>query len=318
MKELIALSRKNKLQNKRFMGKTILIAGATGNLGGKIVDALLTHDANVRAIVRAETEPEKVSALRDKGVQVFQLDMFDKNKVAEVCAGAYCVVSALSGLRETVIDAQKALLDGAIEAHVPRFIPSVFSLDFTHLVSGTNRNLDWRREFEIYVDQAPIAATSIFNGAFMDLLTTDMPLILFRFRRILYWENLNVKMDLTTSDDVAQYAARVAIDADTPRHLRIAGDTVSAFDLKKIVSKATGKQFGLFCAGSIPLLEVIIQITRFFSPAENTLYPAWQGMQYMRDMMQGRAVVKAHDNHRYSDIGWTSVERFLARQNAKS
>jgi uncharacterized protein YbjT (DUF2867 family) len=299
------------------MRTTILIAGATGNLGGRIVDALLKKDANVWAVARTESEPKKVGALKDKGVQVVQADLLDKNKIAEVCAGADCVVSAVSGLRETVIDTQKVLLDAAVEAKVPRFIPSVFSLDFANLVTGTNRNLDLRREFESYVDDAPIATTSIHNGAFMDLLTTDMPLILFKFRRILYWGAPTVKMDLTTMDDVAEYTARVAIDTDTPRRLRIAGDTVSAADLKKIVSKVTSKRFHLLRAGSISLLNVIINLAQFFSPAKNKLYPAWQGMQYMRDMMEGRAELNAHDNNRYSDMRWTSVEKFLAAQNVK-
>jgi hypothetical protein len=35
----------------------------------------------------------------------------------------------LAGLREVVIDAQKKLLDAAIAAGVPRFIPSDYSLD---------------------------------------------------------------------------------------------------------------------------------------------------------------------------------------------
>ena len=53
-----------------------------------------------------------------------------------------CLVSALAGLRETVIDAQKIILDAAVEANVPRFIPSDYSIDFTNLKEGQNRNLD--------------------------------------------------------------------------------------------------------------------------------------------------------------------------------
>lgn len=39
------------------MNKTVLVAGVTGNLGGRIVDALLKHVA----AVRAESEREAVS-----------------------------------------------------------------------------------------------------------------------------------------------------------------------------------------------------------------------------------------------------------------
>jgi uncharacterized protein YbjT (DUF2867 family) len=294
-----------------------MVAGATGNLGGKIVDALLEKGANVGALVRAETNAEKVGRLREKGVKIFQVNMLDQSEIADACTGADCVVSALSGLREVIIDVQKALLAGAIEATVPRFIPSVFSLDFTNLIEGKNRNLDLRREFERYLEDVPIRATSIFNGAFMDLLTTDMPLILFKFRRILYWGDASVKMDLTTMDNTAEFTARAALDREAPRHLRIAGDSVSATDVKEIATTVTGVKFRLFRAGSIKLLNLIIKIAKFFYPAKNKLYPAWQGMQYMRDMMEGRAKLNSHDNDRYHDLDWTSVKELMGSQNIK-
>jgi uncharacterized protein YbjT (DUF2867 family) len=42
------------------MRKIIVVAGATGNLGGKIIKALLTKDVEVRAIVRLETDKKKL------------------------------------------------------------------------------------------------------------------------------------------------------------------------------------------------------------------------------------------------------------------
>ena len=91
--------------------------------------------------------------------------------------GTSCVVSALAGLADVIVDAQSVLLDAALKARVPRFIPSNFSIDFTKLQAGENRNLDLRRDFDKRLDQAPIAATTIFNGAFAELLTNQMPLI---------------------------------------------------------------------------------------------------------------------------------------------
>ena len=153
------------------MNNNILIAGATGNLGGKIVNYLLNKGANVKAIVRKETDIQKIKHLEEKGVRVFQVNMNNKIEIAKHCLDIGCVISALSGLRETIIETQKALLDAAVNAKVPRFIPSDYSSDFTNLVDGQNRNLDLRREFHEYLDKAPIEATSIFNGPFMDLLT---------------------------------------------------------------------------------------------------------------------------------------------------
>jgi uncharacterized protein YbjT (DUF2867 family) len=41
------------------MKQIIVIAGATGNLGGKIVNVLLAKDVEVRAMVRLETDIRK-------------------------------------------------------------------------------------------------------------------------------------------------------------------------------------------------------------------------------------------------------------------
>ncbi len=292
------------------MNHKILVAGATGNLGGKIIDVLIAQNAEVVAIVRKETDKQKILTLEKKGVKVFQVNMLDVNDVAKTCEGVSCVVSALAGLRETIIDTQKALLDGAVQAKVPRFIPSDFAVDFTNLIEGTNRNLDLRREFHTYLNKAPIKATTIFNGPFMDLLTTDMPLILFKQKRILSWGDPSVKMDFTTTENIADYTAQVALDNDTPRYLKIAGDIMSAEDVQKLMTDISGTKYKLFRPGGIGLLNIIIKIAKFFDRTQSELYPAWQGMQYMRDMMEGRAVLTNHDNNRYP-VKWTTIKEYL-------
>jgi uncharacterized protein YbjT (DUF2867 family) len=144
------------------MKKIVVISGATGNLGERIVKALLEKGASVYAIVRASTNAEKVKKLEELGVKVFRIDMSDSKEIAKACEGASCVISALSGLRDVIINTQRKLLDGAVMAGVPHFIPSDFSLDFTNLKVGQNRNLDLRREFYQYLEEAPIASTTKF------------------------------------------------------------------------------------------------------------------------------------------------------------
>ncbi len=293
------------------MRKIIVVAGATGNLGGKIIKALLAKDVEVRAIVRLETDIKKVKDLEQKGVQVFQVDTSNKSEISKHCIGAHCIVSALAGLKETVIDTQKIFLDAAVQANVQRFIPSDYSSDFTNLKEGQNRNLDFRRKFHEYLDKNSIKATTIFNGPFMDLLTTDMPLILLKQKWILCWGNANQILEFTTTDNVAEFTAAAAVDDNTPRYLRIAGDKLSCNDFVKLLTELTRKQYKLFRPGGISLLNFLIKVTRFFSPSENELYPAWQGMQYMRDIMEGRIIFQKYDNDRYSHIKWTSVKEFL-------
>ncbi|MEY4540258.1 MAG: hypothetical protein RLZZ306_2015 [Bacteroidota bacterium] len=293
------------------MRKIIVIAGATGDLGGRIVKSLLKKNVEVRALVRASTDVEKVEKLKQLGVKVLRIDMSDSKEIAKACEGAFCVVSALAGLRDVIIDTQKKLLNGAVMAGVPHFIPSDFSIDFTDLEVGKNRNLDLRREFHQYLDEAPIASTTIFNGPFMDLLTGQMPMILDKQKWILYWGSPDQSIDFTTMDDTAEFTANVALDNTTPRFLIIAGDQVSAKQLVEIVSSVKKKEFSLFRAGGIGLINTIIKTMKFFSPAEKDLYPIWQGMQYMRDMMEGRVKINSYDNNRYEGMTWTSVKELL-------
>jgi nucleoside-diphosphate-sugar epimerase len=296
------------------MRKIIVVAGATGNLGGKIVKALLDQDVEVRAIVRLETDIVKIKDLERKGVKVFQVDTSNQSEISKHCIGAHCLVSALAGLRETVIDTQKIFLDAAIQAKVQRFIPSDYSSDFTNLKEGQNRNLDLRRQFHSYLEKTPIKATTIFNGPFMDILTTDMPLILFKQKRILCWGNANQILEFTATENIAEYTAFVAVDDNTPRYLRIAGDKHSCNDFVKLLSELTTKKYKIFRPGGIGFLNFLIKVTRFFSPSENELYPAWQGMQYMRDLMEGRIIFQKYDNDRYPNIKWTSLQEFLVNE----
>jgi nucleoside-diphosphate-sugar epimerase len=290
----------------------ILVAGATGDLGGRIVQALRAQGAHVRATVRPTSDPTKTEALVRNGVEVTTVAPHDQAALTQACAGVSCVVSALSGLRDVIIDVQTELLKAAVAAGVPRFIPSDFALDFLPLTPGANRNLDFRREFHITLDKAPIAATSIFNGPFMDMLTDEIPMILFKQRRILYWGNADQQMDFTTIDDIAAYTACVALDPSTPRYLWIAGDQISARGIREVVQTLTGQRFRMFRPGGLGLLNFLIRVGRTLAPAKKELYPAWQGMQYMRDMAGGLAKRKDYDNARYPQLHWTTVQELLA------
>jgi hypothetical protein len=294
----------------------IVVAGATGNLGGRIARKLLAAGAEVRVLVRSSSNQEKVQELKQLGAKVLQIDLSDINAVKQACMGATCVVSALAGLREVIIDAQKVLLDGAVAAGVPRFIPSDFSLDFTKFNPGENRNLDWRREFHIYLDQQPIAATSVFNGAFADMLTNEMPLILFKQKKILYWGDADHQMAFTTVADTAAFTAKVALDESSPRYLRVAGDYISPRQIQGLMSEITGQSFGTIRPGGPGLLSTIIKIARTIAPGTKELYPAFQGMQYMRNMIDQRASLTSFDNNRYIDLKWTSVKALLTEYQA--
>jgi putative NADH-flavin reductase len=133
----------------------IAIAGAGGVLGGRITQALLGRGATVRALLRpgSSVDAKRMTGL---GAQPAEADPSNVGAMAAALANVDCVVSALNGLQDVIIDRQSVLLDAAVRAGVRRFIPSDFAADFTKTKPGLNRNFDLRREFMARVDAAPI------------------------------------------------------------------------------------------------------------------------------------------------------------------
>ena len=297
-------------------GATIVVAGASGDLGGRITSALLERGATVRALVRHSTASDRVERLRKLGAEVAPVDLYSASEAMPACEGAACVVSALAGLRDVILEAQTLLLFASVTAGVPRFIPSDYSIDFTKCRAGENRNLDLRRVFHRRLDEAPISATTIFNGAFAELLTGQMPMISFRLRRVLYWGDGDQRLDFTTKDDAAAFTASAALDPSTPRFLRIAGDQLSARELAAVVSEVTGESFRPLRVGSLQMLATLARVARAVSPRRDELYPAWQGMQYSCNMFEGRAKLEPLDNDRYPGLHWTSVRDVLLTRRA--
>ncbi|MCJ2034256.1 NmrA family NAD(P)-binding protein [Methylobacterium sp. J-068] len=291
---------------------TVVLAGIGGDLGGRIARALIAEGAEVRALVRRTSGMSPRHAPEIPGLTRVPVDYSDATGLSAACGGAACVVSALNGLEPVILGVQGQLLDAAVAAGVPRFIPSDFSLDFTKTRPGDNRNLDLRRAFMARIDRTPIRATSILNGAFAELLTGAAPIVLKRPRKILYWGSADQPLDVTTKEDVARYTAAAALDRQAPRILRIAGDVVTPRDLASIMSDVTGETHGLWRAGGLGRLGLAIRIVRRLTPSSDAVFPAWQGMQYLRDMASGLGKLDPLDNDRYGARPWTSARAVLA------
>ncbi len=78
------------------------------------------------------------------------------------------------------------------------------------------------------------------------------------------------------------------------------------------MGEVTAKKFRLFRAGGLGMLGTLIKVARTVTPAEKELFPAWQGMQYMRNMFDGRAKLEPLDNDRYPNMRWTTVRDVLS------
>lgn len=288
------------------MKKVILVAGATGNLGNRICRELVKRGAAVKAIIRSANDSGKVESLKQMGVEVLEIDVNNVDEIAKACVGIDCVISALAGLSDVIVDLQKKVLDGALKAGVPRFIPSDFCTDYNDLVQGENRNFDLRREFKSYLDSTPIKASSIFNGAFADILKYNTPILNLKDKSIGYWgEKSDWKLDFTTMDDTAAFSAEVALDDNAPRYLQIASFQISPNMIWAAVKEATGQEFKIHQLSSLDDFAQYIKKQRANNPAgENELYAKWQQSQYMYSMFSTQH--QQLSNERYKNLTWTT------------
>jgi len=288
----------------------IVVAGGTGNLGGRISRALARRGATAVALMRAGSEDKHRKPLEDAGVQVVAVDMTSVADIRKVCEGAACVVSALQGLRDVVVDTQSRLLEASVAAGIRRFIPSDFATDFRTLPPGENRNYDLRREFHHRLEEVSIAPTSIFNGVFAEVLMQKVPYLDFDEKRVGYWENPDWQLDFTTMDDAAAFTAAAALDPATPRALRIKSFSVTPRELAQFTDAVMKTPFKLVRLGSLDDLSKRNKRERAAHPeGEREVYPAWQQAQYEHSMFSRHH--EAVDNDRYSGLKWTSLAEWV-------
>ena len=176
---------------------TVLVAGATGMLGSKIVSALLDKgNVNVRAMVRAlndnnEENRKKIDTMKGKGTTIVEGDVIQPETLPSACAEVDVIVSAI-GNNEVTVPGQKNLIDAAKQQDVKRFIPSDYSVDYRKLDYGDNDNLDKRKEVLECLQGSGLEYTLVLNGAFMEFIT-HMPLFDLEHQIFQYWSETNVE-----------------------------------------------------------------------------------------------------------------------------
>jgi len=301
----------------------IVVAGAQGNLGKLVCEALLAQArlagqaVLVRGLVRKgrSSAPTTASDTAEPQLVIEPVDYTSDDDLRRVCAGAYCVVSTLQGLEEVIVGVQSRLLKAAIAHNVRRFIPSDFSGDFTKLPVGSHRNFDLRRKFHQAADviiqqaQTQIEFTSIFQGGFTELLGSGWVLFDYKKRQVAYFGSADAMMEYTTWQNTAEFTAAVALDPNpTPRYLYIAGQRMTPREAQRVAKQVTGVDFALKRVMPTWLLGGVIKLMKFFKPGQpDEVMPLWVAMQYGYCGALGLMSPARLDNERYSGIQWTGV-----------
>ena len=152
----------------------ILVAGATGVLGGLICQRLRDRGDAVRALVRASSDPDRKERLRALGVELAEGDLRDRASLDAACRGVDTVVSTVSMIVtgkpgdsfEATDDAgTRALVDAAKDAGVGHFVYVSFDCEAfpdSPLVAA-------KRSVEEYLRASGVPYTILKPGPFMEV-----------------------------------------------------------------------------------------------------------------------------------------------------
>ncbi|MFK0009034.1 SDR family oxidoreductase [Paenarthrobacter sp. NPDC090520] len=227
--------------------KPVLVVGATGYLGGQVVDQLLTHGKPVRALVRDASDPSKLQA---KGVEIARGDMLDVGSLIQAMTGVDAVISTAAGYTRNDKNAEAIdtfgnnnLAVAANHAGVRRFVLiSILTSDQTPQVPHF-----WHKKLaEDKLQELGVPFVALRPGAFFDQIV-GMRGDPFQKGRIMWFGRKDVPLTFVLTSDLAQYLA-AAVDADTADGERIdIGWTrpVSMLEAAKMLSRHIGKTPGL-------------------------------------------------------------------------
>lgn len=168
-----------------------------------------------------------------------------------------------------------------------------------------------RIKFKNNIREASIKSTSIFTGAFAEILEFNTPILSFKDKSVGYWgDKSGWKLNFTTMDDTAALTAAVAHDDNAPEDLQIASFQISPAIIAKTVEDISGQKFNLHQVSGMEDFAKFLRKQRADNPAgENELYAKWQQGQYMYSMFSTQHNIL--HNNRYQDVAWTSATGFL-------
>jgi uncharacterized protein YbjT (DUF2867 family) len=236
------------LPDKGIPVTTVLLAGATGQLGNRIAGHLLADDTvTLRLLLRdvRPADPGKRAAIDGftaGGAEVAIGRLDDPASLGPATRDVDVIVSAVQGGAEVIVDGQVALATAGQRNGVRRFVPSDFALDI-FAAPREAPTLALRRDAAGALEATGLDVVHVLNGGFMDMmLAAGGGMIDLKDPRATYWGSGNEPFDLTTVDDTARFAAALsADDTATGGVYRISGSRTSVNAISDGIEQRTGR-----------------------------------------------------------------------------
>ncbi|KAI5294823.1 hypothetical protein KEM52_003089 [Ascosphaera acerosa] len=149
--------------------KNVIVIGGTGYIGKFIVQGLVKAGFNVSVLTRASKVAEHQFP---EGVTPVPYEPDSKDSLVKAFTGQDVVVSALA---QTALASEYLMIDAAVEAGVPRFLPSEYGTDPQEMVTRDKLST-FKAKKEVFdylvkvAEEGKIEYTAFATGPFLDPL----------------------------------------------------------------------------------------------------------------------------------------------------
>ena len=216
------------------MEKTILVTGATGNIGSYVIPQLIEVGATVRALVR---DVSKASDLSEAGVVLFEGDFSDQEKVNHAAAGADAIL-AITPAGPEVVNQGKVLLNAATNSGSPYYV-RLSAIGAAPDAPTENGRLHFQSDDALIKSGLPY--TILRPHYFMQNLYGSLETI--KTEDNMYWGMGDGKMGMIDVRDIADCFASLLLGRghDGKIYTPTGPDTISFHDIADTISNGIGK-----------------------------------------------------------------------------
>jgi NADH dehydrogenase len=228
----------------------ILIAGATGFLGGEVCRRLAESGESVRGLVRDTSDHATVERLQASGVETIVGDVRDRASLDAACRGVRTVVSTVTTTRsrqpgdsiEATDEAgQLALVDAARDAGVERFVYLSYSANLNDDGPLTHA----KRAVEARLRESGMSHTILRPSYFMEVWLSPHLGFDFANRKARVYGSGERRISFVSLGDVAAFAVHAARTPDVGATVIELGgpDAVSPIEAVRIFEQVGGAPF---------------------------------------------------------------------------
>ena len=239
---------------------SVVVTGASGQLGRLIVASLLEQGLPATEITAGGRATEKIADLADRGVTVVHLDYTDPESLDAAFAGADVVVLVSSsevGQRfaqhsSVVAAAQRAGVGRIVYTSIPK------ATETPMLLAGEHRAT------EAAIVTSGLPYTFLRNAWYIENYTDQIPAYL---EHGIFGAAGDGKVSVATRADYAEAAAVVArTDGHEGAVYELGGDSITLTDLAGLVSEASGTTVAYTDVDEATLAGILVRAAGFPEP----------------------------------------------------